>query len=232
MREWLGVMAASAAANAPGGWPDFAVYECYGCHHDLAAKLPSRRQQQGYRGVAGGLRVADWPRALVKLAIFHTAQNPDAYKKQYQEFREKSARISSARQMNAFARQSPKAEESAIGDLAQWLNRLAAEVEKSRFDRGATKRLLHRLSMLAEPEDADSMANPDYDTARQIAWAMVSLYKDLESLGEKDREIEKLLSQIKNVVDPTLPGQKRLAAAYDPERFREPVRRLSLLLQP
>jgi hypothetical protein len=168
----------------------------------------------------------------VKLAIFHTAQNPEAYKKRYQEFSEKIEKIASARQLGARSFDDSKGDGGAIGDLVKWLNNLAGEVARSRFDRSATLRLLHRLSVLNEHQDSDQMANPDYYTARQIAWAMVSLYKDLQSLGEKDREIQKLINQIQNVVDLKLPGQKQVAAVYKPERFREPVRRLSLLLQP
>jgi hypothetical protein len=231
LQEWLKIMAASAPGKARG-WPDFALYECYSCHHDLDPKLPSWRQSQGYRGIAGALNVAEWPRALVKLAIFHTAQNPEAYKKRYQEFSEKIEKIASARQLGARSFDDSKGDGGAIGDLVKWLNNLAGEVARSRFDRSATLRLLHRLSVLNEHQDSDQMANPDYYTARQIAWAMVSLYKDLQSLGEKDREIQKLINQIQNVVDLKLPGQKQVAAVYKPERFREPVRRLSLLLQP
>jgi hypothetical protein len=228
LREWLKIVA--VAGKPEGGWPDFALYECYGCHHHLDPNLPTWRQSQGYRGVAGGLNLADWPRALVKLAIFHTAQNPEAYRKRYQEFSAKLRNITGGRPAGGLAAYDSK--HGAIGELVAWLDKLAGEVERSRFDRNATARLLHRLSVLKEPEDADSMGNPDYYTARQIAWAMASLYKDLQSGGERYPEIEKLIGQIQNVVDLKLPGKKPAAAAYKPERFRDPVRRLSALLQP
>jgi hypothetical protein len=233
-REWLNFLAANSPAKIQGGWTDFAVYDCYSCHHDLKydSKSISWRQERGYSGTAGQPPLADWPQALVKLAIFHVSgKDPETYKKRFKEFSDKVQKVSRTQNPKAFRDNSGvmavSTRDAAMVDLVAWLGRLAAEVETSRFDRTETRRLLRQLTVINEVDDPNTKTLPDYSTARQIAWAIRSLYADLTA-GKKDGDIEKII----NTVDLELPGRRQAEASYDPRRFKEQVSRVSQLLPP
>ena len=229
-REWLNYLAARSPAKVQAGWPDFAVFDCYGCHHDLKdPKIITWRQKRGYDGIAGRPRLAEWPQALVKLAIFHTASgNAETYNKKYKEFISKVERVSYAQNPKAFpdkkTAMSAAERDAAIGDLIAWLNKLVAEVEASRFDRDATVRLIKKLTA---PEE---LGTPDFSSARQIAGALASLYADLQSVNEKNGAAEKLLAELKTMMDLTLPAKRQTEMSYDPQRFNNQISRLSQLV--
>jgi hypothetical protein len=163
---------------------DFALYDCYGCHHDL--KLPSWRQERGYRGIPGRPQLSDWPHALVRLAIFHTSRDSETYQKKSGELRARIRRLDDAVAAKPFGDPEklgdPKARTGAVGEVIAWLDGLIVEVAASRLDHGAAARLLHRLTLM------DDRPDPDYDSARQIAWAMVRLYSQVKLGPDKHRE--------------------------------------------
>ncbi len=77
LRNSAQLIAAYAKADKPGGerdWPEFALYDCYACHHDL--KSDSWRQKRGYAGKPGRPQMTEWPLALVPLVI--PPEPPDA----------------------------------------------------------------------------------------------------------------------------------------------------------
>ena len=243
LREFLSLIAARSPAKAQDSWPDFALYDCYSCHHDIpelkdqkGQSIASVRQQRGYKGVAGALQFPDWPKALVKMAIFHTTRDGAAYRKKSREFADKLRDVWSAHRARSSGNDGkpvqPSARDKVMSDLIDWLNRLAQDVAASRFDRSSTVRLAQRLAVLQEADDPDSMALPDYSTARQIAWALDSLYKDFKPANEREREIDNMLSRIKSVVDLELPGKRQAVENYHPKVFRDQVARLLELLQP
>jgi hypothetical protein len=234
-REWLNYLVASISSNQLNTWEDFALYDCYGCHHDL--KPESWRQKRGYRGIAGGLQFPVWPQTLVKLAIFHLSRgDSEAFKNHYTEFIGKVEKVAMAYDPRAFRRtdRTPNADAraAAANDLLGYLNKLAGDIEASKFDRVATIRLLRLLSLPSDNNDAYSAEPPDFSTARQIAWATISLYSDLQSAGERNPEIEKIILQLKTAVDLNLPGQRRAAESYRPMEFSKQMSRIAPLLKP
>jgi hypothetical protein len=234
-REWLNYMAANTSSKLLNAWEDFALYDCYGCHHDL--KSDSWRQKRGYPGIAGRLYFPVWPHALVKLAIFHLSGSDAAvFKKKYREFTGRLDKVASAYNAQAFRADNralkPDARPEAIDDLLGYLNKLAADIEASTFDRAATVRMLRLLSLPTDSGDADAMEPPDYSTARQIAWAIISLYADLQSAGDSNIEIEKIIAQLKNTVDLNLPGRARAGESYRPEEFSKQVSHIAQVLKP
>ena len=70
VRQSAQMIAAYADPKMPqgkgGAWPEFALYDCYACHHDLKQK--SWRQERGYDGKPGRPQMQEWPRALLPLA--------------------------------------------------------------------------------------------------------------------------------------------------------------------
>ncbi|MGH9340531.1 MAG: multiheme c-type cytochrome [Acidobacteriota bacterium] len=51
LRESMEQLAHRVEQPSWAGWPDFADFECFACHHNLV--LPSERQARGYKGIAG-----------------------------------------------------------------------------------------------------------------------------------------------------------------------------------
>jgi len=232
-RDWLNLLAANSPAKVQAGWTDFALYDCYGCHHDLKfdARAISWRQERGYVGTAGRPPLADWPQALVKLAIFHVSgKDPETYQKRVREFSDKAQKVSRTQNPRAFGDSNGAAagtRDAALDELVTWLNKLAGEVETSRFDKAETRRLLLRLTVIDGSDDPNTKALLDYSTARQIAWAIRSLYADLTA-GSKDANIETIL----NAVDLELPGRRQAETSYDPRLFKEQLGRVAKLLAP
>ena len=232
LRESMQLLGARAAATTEGKWPDFALYDCAGCHHNL--RPSSWRQQRGYQEVAGRPQVPDWPRALVKLALNHTSNDAIEYQRRLQEFNEKFRKLHEIINAKVFGDLEKlgdyKTRSGIIGELLQWLDQLVSRIDSSRFDRNATLRLLQRLTVLRESGEPESYAYPDHDSARQIAWAIISLVQDLDLSPERAAEIDSVISQIKTNVDVKITGVNDTASGYSPERFAEQLARLSKIL--
>lgn len=233
LRESLHLLSARAASTAEGKWPDFALYDCAGCHHDL--RPASWRQRRGYPDVAGRPQVPNWPRALVKLALSHTSNDATEYQRKVQEFTERFRKLHEVINAKIFGDLEKlgdfKTKSGIIGELVSWLDQLVARIDSSRFDRSSTLRLLQRLTVLREIGEPESYSYPDHDSARQITWAIVSLIGDLELPPERSTEVQSVLSQIKTNVDAKISGGNDTASGYSPERFGEQLARLSKILQ-
>lgn len=243
LREAVNLFAARVAVESAG--PDFADYNCSACHHDL--KKMSWRQRRGYYDTPGNPELREWPEALVKLGILQTAKDTGSYQKKWKEFRAKLNRVHAAVNARPFGDPdrigSPKSGASASGDLIAWLDRLIAELEAGRYDQAAALKTLQKLAGPPEPGDAAS-AYPDYDYARQIAWAIGVVYDDLAPKPANDAAIRQILNRLNEGLslefqaDPSRTSGKaqvsaatlKSAAAYDPAWFQEQLRGLSNLL--
>lgn len=174
LRESVNLFVTGADKNEH--WPDFAAFDCIACHHDLES--PSWRQRRGYAlGVPGRPLPYAWPTALVKLAIRQRVQaDEQAYKTQVAEFEQHLRTVYSAALKSPFG--SPEDlrklgldfHSGATGkqkpaNLIQWLDQLADDVFRSKFDQAAAK------NVLAEVINMPPADYPDFHSARQLIWA-------------------------------------------------------------
>lgn len=248
LREAVVTFATRAAAGRQESpEPDFADYNCSACHHDL--KKLSWRQRRGYRYAPGYPDLREWPEALVKIAIFQASQDNASYQEQKREFRQKLLRFHDAINSRPFGDPgrigSPNDSRTASGELIAWLDRLILRLASSRYDQPATVRLLQKLSGPADPDDSPYDAYPDFDSARQVAWAMIHAYGDLEPKPAKDSEINLAFKRLSDALHLEFQAEgaktsgatetssaKTLKAAlgYDPQWFRQQLQILSELL--
>ena len=239
LRESVNLIAMMATATAAGTkektWPNFAHYECYACHHDL--KLPSWRQQRGYRGKPGHLQIRDWPEALVELGIFHATRDNGKYQEKKNEYRRKLKRLHEAINTRLFGDPekigNPARNNTASGELIAWLDTLITELKSSRYDQTTAIQSLRQLWKLGETDRPEYDAYPSYDYARQIAWATISIYGDLKIKPEMNNKINQIFKELKDVLNLDLqsyPNSLKASADYDPRWFKGQLIKLTKLL--
>lgn len=206
---------------------DLANFDCYACHHDLKSHSP--RQQFGFAGKPGRVPMRPWPTALVELAVRHAAADPADAERRMATFRTLLQQVQAGFDARPFG--SPARIAPAADALRCWANNLAAEVNKKPCDQAAGRKLFALLPTLYPNGVAD------YDSARQIGWALTVLYG--ERGGAKDPEVQRVLDSLRQSLkldlpsgrDKTiageLPGSMRALGDYDPTRFKDDLRALS-----
>ena len=247
LRDAVALFATRAATGRQENLePDFADYNCYACHHDL--KKLSWRQRRGYRYTPGYPDLREWPEALIKIGIFQISTDSASYQKQKREFREKLVKLHAAVNSRPFGDPgrigSPNDRSAVSGELIAWLDRLIAELASSRYDQPAAVRTLQKLSTPVDPDDSPYDAYPDYDSARQVAWAMIKVYGDLDPKPAKDSEINEAFKRLSDALNLEFQADRakapgvvertsqslKAALSYDPQWFKQQLQMLSDLL--
>lgn len=210
---------------------DLAQFDCYACHHDL--KTRSWRQQRGYPAVPGRPQSRTWPLALLKLGIHHAGQKQAA-----PELDEKLSRLHSAFASDPFGNLSQIA--FAARDLATWSQQLTDKLnsEGTKYSPANVPGLLQDLCDLAAAEI------PDYDTARQMAWAFRVIFSEWKPEPTNNAKILEKLQALEEQLKLHLPsGQEQQIMAqlplalrkisdYDPDQFKQTFDQLARLLPP
>jgi hypothetical protein len=126
--------------------------------------------------------------------------------------------------------------------LEQWVTELAKP--ETHYDQATAARYLRQLCSIGEA------ATPDYDGARQIAWAFETIYEEwkpnakdkgariTESLGALKRDLNLELpkraaapeSTEKSAIEKALPDSLSKIYEYDPATLKKGLRQLSELL--
>lgn len=236
LRETLRLFAAQAEndqmGEIPGArWPDFARFDCYACHHEVAR--PNWRQSRGFPGVPGRPPAPAWPLALVELGV--EAANPQRLKVRLEQFDRQIKEFHNAISSRPFGNK-----DQAIASaraLVGWVDDVLADLGKTPVDREVATRLLDRVCRLSREEV------PDYDTARQLFWAFRTIYHEIEPKAGPDSPVEKLLRQTDDELGFSLPSAgtqepieatlaKRLQAVtrFDPAVFQARLTELATLL--
>jgi hypothetical protein len=234
LQESLTLLATQAESKGKDKEPaervlDLAQFDCYACHHDL--KTPSWRQERGYFGTPGRPQFRPWPLALVKLAIHHSGQADDA-----KELDEGLRRLHRAFDVQPFGRLENVG--TAARDLTTWTKKLRERLNGSttKYDQSSALSLLRQLVVLSQSEI------PDYDSARQIAWAFAAIYADWNPSFEKNAEFHKkwkaldaelalsLPSTQQQEILGELPRTLNRISEYDPTRFKKALPALGELL--
>lgn len=206
MRETLRLLASQAEskpeANARAAvYPDYAQFECYACHHDLEAPVnPANnqieafknwRQQRDTKGVRpGGARVAVpgrpqprlWALTLTRFAIRQAEGGA-----KLQQFDQEMRSFWSAFDKSPFGDPAVVAQEARALELKT--ESLLATLEASRFGPDAPARLIRELASL--PEEGYL----DYDSARQIAWAIKSIAAEWDQKPDAE-QLDRLIGEL------------------------------------
>ena len=172
-REWLELF---AALSEPEHGPEFAVYDCQACHHELKQANSSWRQKRGYgKRVPGRPTALEWPSALLFASLQLVVGDDSAASETWS--RDLNSRMS---ELDGAIAQQPFGNSATIRDiihgpdgLSERLTQLAHQIEARPVTRGDVLRILEVLY-----ESSDNVT-PDYHSARQIAWASRTLEKEL-----------------------------------------------------
>ena len=229
----LGLLAdqATACKNADGAEEqvlDFALLDCYACHHDL--KTPSWRQQRGYRGKPGRPQLRSWPTALARISLQELQGEEEGKKleeglqKLYQAFNSKP--YGSCGEVASLARQLAES-------LTKIGEQMAGEKDTKRYGDKAPN-LLQRLCSNEE--------TLDYDAARQVAWAIEIILEEWNCNKDKEPEVQQVLGTLKKNLKLDLPAGKdrsiegeladslRKLNEYNPDEFKRGLKKMVDLL--
>ena len=221
-------------------WPEFALYDCSMCHHEL--RYPGWRQQRTTLAPGRPL-IPRWPQALVNVAIEQIAgsdQRAAAEKKK--QFAKLLDDLDDPFRRQPFA--DPGEIAAPAKKLSEFLNReLLDPIKTLKCDQQASLAAMRQLCAAAGEK------TPDYDSARQLAWAFHSVYEEykaLKSAGGKstnspwetaDRELELLNKELRLTMNPLRAAGRDVceqaltdadlqaaidsAAAYSPQQFQQ-----------
>jgi hypothetical protein len=225
----LAEFAASPEGEKTG--PEFALYDCFACHHDLQA--PSRRPLPAAAlGRPGRPNLARWPNVAAQIALGELGESSDidgvlrdlAGVLGQQAFGRRD-------RLRATAPEAALLISQRIEALKQNLDRanLASE-EARRLDAELVERVLLRIGRLAAER------SHDYDSARQLVWMFRQVYEDGKSLNPRAAilaSVEQTLTELNGIgLEVDLPrGQEPIAESrslaawmavrrrYDPRQF-------------
>ena len=221
---------------------DFARYDCTACHHDLVQSDRSWRQARRSGHAPGRPLPPIWPQALVRAGL--EAADPARAEGWFNELQNKLRNFEAAMTERPFGNVK-KADPIAcdiICCLEEPLKLLEEMTQntpdaKSRIVDGDTAlKMLHALGKYAAKQP------PDYESARQMAWAFRTIYTEWAREPNKPkREILDILDQLDHrmvlTLGPGLVGQRsaivdslgerlRGASDYNPGEFVQDFRKL------
>jgi hypothetical protein len=169
----LGVLATYAelvgAAQVEGarGGPEFAVYDCTACHHELRSDFPTASRVRR-PGAPGRPPPALWTLALARLGAAQARADIEPA----------IAELNASFAARPFG--DPERMRAAAGALARQCWTAAKTLAGQSVDRAAAEQL---LAQLVHPQhDVDR----DYHAARQYAWAIREVIKDLAGLPHRN----------------------------------------------
>jgi hypothetical protein len=186
------------------GWPDFAAYDCYSCHHDLR---PGSRWRQD-RPEGPGRPPWDASRYVVLSRLAHEVA-PDV-----------AGRLdASVRRLDQLARNGRATPDlgRACDATAAAADDLLARLRPAPLDAARADRLLRAFS-----SDGNRLAFAGFRTAQQVAWTLDSLATARPVLHGRQKgapESDPLRVAVGRLFDGL--GDP---AAYDPARFAREVR--------
>jgi hypothetical protein len=151
---------ASLAAEGKAAWPELALYDCSACHHELRAGLAVTTRPKR-KHVPGRPPPATWTAALAILA-----ERPDST-----PLSDQGLQLDRAMTERPFGK--PQAIREAAQPLADALLQLATETAKSRYPEATAQKA---VQLLTDPAHVEIN---DFYSARQVAWALRELAKDL-----------------------------------------------------
>ncbi len=227
LRESMKLIADQAGADKPitlgAAWPDYARFDCNACHHELQAKDgASWRQVRHQGGSPGRPSYPDWPLTLARIAV-HADRSQAPGRQEGLDQALGPFRLDLRKRPLG----DPATLVPAARSIAQWADGAVKSLEHTTFDARTARSFLDRLCGLA------AQAAPDYDSARQIAWAFQIIYHEITPERERDPAIEKAIAgltaelaldlppaQTQTPIETTLASRLKKAGDFDPRSFQ------------
>jgi hypothetical protein len=238
LMEYMKLLVAQAEKPSQGTL-DFASYDCYACHHDL--RVPSWRQNRGYAGRPGRPQMRPWPLALARVAVRGVAKDADEANVLSADLAKNLRAVHEAFDVQPFGR----LEEIRISGqkVVKYCQSMVEYFATFKLDSVRSEGLLRDLCASVEQE------LPDYDSARQIAWAFGEIYGELNPKPANDSKIREVLDKLRSELRLQLPSGKERSITgelpsaleqlsnYDPDRtdppgFKQRMKQLANLLPP
>jgi hypothetical protein len=177
-QETLGLLEAKVGTPP---WPEYALFDCYACHHELKSK--SWRQARGYAGKPGRPPLRQWSTALVELGLRHAAADSAAAATLLAEFHKQLSALQAAVDAKPFGE--PGTVKTQARALRDWLGMQVQQIQTrinhddkiGGYDMKASAKLLDNLIAMRRPSGRE----PDFDSARQLAWAYQVLFRETHS---------------------------------------------------
>jgi Cytochrome c554 and c-prime len=224
---------------------DFARYDCTACHHELVRWDRSWRQGRGSGHAPGQPVPPIWPQALARLGL--AAADPPSADRWFKELQDKLDSLDAAmteRPFGNFEKAAPIA-----CDIICWLEEpLKLLEQKGQSKPGVAGGIVDQdiaLKMLGALGKRAAERVPDYESARQMAWAFRTIYHEWSSETKQSDKDTKDILEILNRLDRRLfltldpgPSGKRsaivdslgerlkAAASYNPGDFVEDFQKL------
>lgn len=178
-----------ASTSAGRNWPELSAFDCTACHHDLKQ---AEFRQTGTRALRPGRPTMHaWPIALVRLAIYHVSVDLADFERRYSAFARQLATLQDSFVATPFG--DPAELQQVATALSQWLtDELITPVAEKPFDNAAVRLACLRLAYMASADEEGH----DFDSARQIAWALRTLYCELDEKPSRDPQIQVLFQEL------------------------------------
>jgi hypothetical protein len=199
LRASLELFAAQLTAHPDRG-ADFAQFDCYACHHEL--QTPSWRQQRGYTSAPGRLPPRAWPLALLGSGMLEPLGDAELVESSRQS-------QSQLAQFYGVLDKRPLGDARLIGDpeesgtlshkLLASLDELAARLSARDYSHQESLLILQRLAA----SSAERIV--DFDSARQIGWAMRTIYNTMPDSPSNDAVIRQVFAEMNNDLRLDLP---------------------------
>jgi hypothetical protein len=184
---------ARPATDGSRAWPELSVFDCTACHHEL--RPANWRQTRNGEFRPGRPPMHAWPTALVRLAILHISDGREEYDRALDDFNGRLSALRAPFEATPFG--DPPTLRKASTEFSQWLtDDLIGPVAAKPFDKLAVRRSRKLLVHIGSTE------SQDYDSARQIAWALRTLCCDLSGR----QEIQDLFDELNNDLRLDLPN--------------------------
>jgi hypothetical protein len=203
------------APNLPPGasWPDFARYDCRACHHEL--KSNANTQDRAGSTAPGRPGESKWAHVLTRLGISAMSKTEADAADQLKAYESLDKAFRDAMTAEPFGNRDQVL--AAAEKLVNWSdalinNRSTAPVNEKRA-----------WKLIAQLCDETENASPDYDSARQAAWAFRAIYYDLvpdKKKKDRDPEIESILDQLDKSLLLKLPSAKEQVAIEETLKTR------------
>jgi hypothetical protein len=243
----------SQRASSDGIGPELAGYDCAACHHVLGTRQSRLRQSRARKGTPGRPRLPDWPRILVRLGL--TLSDPDRWQETERKLIGFLDKIDAEIAGNPFGIVSTS-EGSSLRESLKLIDAQLARLHERWEKKGAltdtdSKETTARfLDSIIDDVQSRSM---DYDSARQVGWALRTLLDRLdaelrlsiaEDLSRLDRSVGLTLRPVTKPTDPAPTGadqvaitellaeRLKLANAWNAAEFDAVLRRIRERLQP
>jgi hypothetical protein len=155
-------------------WPEFALYDCASCHHELRSG-PGYPQRPFGKNAVGRPPAQVWPAALLKLAVLQAAQY-DPVKGESQLTAVLKSQHDFERSLTATLFGKRQDIETSGEALRVELSQLIERLKHSRYDQPAAFAALKLLT------DKSQFETRDYFSARQLAWTVREVSKDFSKL--------------------------------------------------